>query len=360
MQEGLVYGQVLGGGNEVGTIFENLYQDLVYILRKSVNKLRITSLVAVVLVLTFLVFRRSSIGKFFAYSFSAVSILAFSEFYFRFGVDKHTTGFELFSFSAAIGIYVLLSIGKLLIQRDFRIEALDLRFMFLAVFLVLMSISYTFGTNTGAVDKMIEAFLMFGICFIVSAEYARIRFAQKGSTAVAGLIVSLFGCLILYDTVAHPHRLKFPLTEQSVPVSFLGLNGGLSVDRLTASYVNDLQQSAVEKGWKPGMFLVDLTGRSPGASVFLGAKFLVKPWLLGGYPGSSDFAYKALSSASRSDLEAAWILTAPKGWIPIPQDVLVRLNLDFPNNYEQVGGFLSNSGEFQLLWRPKTRPEQPN
>lgn len=357
LQEGLVYAQVLGGGNEVGTIFENLYHDLIYILRKSVNKLRITSIVAVVLILTFLVFRRFSFGKYYAYSFSALSILAFSEFYYRFGVDKHTTGFELFSFAAAIGIFIVLSFGRLLILRDFKINALDMRFMMLAAILVLLSISYTFGTNTGAVDKMIEVFLMFGICFVVCAEYVRIRFAQIGSTAVAGLIVSIFGCLLLYDTVTQPHRLKFPLTEQSIPVSFPGLNGGLNVDRLTASYVNGLQQSAAENGWKPGMFLVDLTGHSPGASVFLGAEFLVKPWLLGGYPGSAEFAIKALSKAPRSDLEAAWILTAPKGRNHYQLEVLKRLDFDFPKDYEQVGGFLSNSGEFHLLWRPKNQPE---
>ncbi|WP_422384841.1 hypothetical protein [Roseibium album] len=359
LQEGLVYAQVLGGGNEVGTIFENLYQDLVYILRKSVNKLRITSITAVLIVLSFFVFRRFSFRKYFAYSFAAVSILAFAEFILRFGVDQNTTGFELFSLAAVIGLFVLLSFGKFLILREIRIEALDLRFLLMAAFLVMLSISYTFGTNTGAVDKMIEAFLMFGICFIVCAEYARVRFAQIGSTAAAGLVVSLFGCLILYDTVHQPHRLQFPLTEQTVPVSFFGLNGGLKVDRLTASYVNGLQKAAADNGWKPGMFLVDLTGRSPGASVFLGAEFLTKPWLFGGYPGSSDFAVKALSEAPRPDLEAAWILTAPKGRIQIPTDALARLDLDFPSGYQQVGGFLSNSGEFQLLWRPAHHRETP-
>jgi len=143
------------------------------------------------------------------------------------------------------------------------------------------------------------------------------------------------------------------MSEQLIEVSFLSGDGTLHVDRQTANYINDLKEIALNSGWKQGLFLVDLTGGSPGATVILGGKIVGFPWLVGGYKGSSDFVVSMLKMASSDELNAAWILTAPKGRRKLRNEILLELNVDFPLHYEAVGQIRTGyRNEIQVLWKP--------
>ncbi len=55
----------------------------------------------------------------------------------------------------------------------------------------------------------------------------------------------------------------------------------------------------------------------------------------------------------RSELDAAWILTAPSGVHKIPEGILPEIGLNFPKGYKVAGTAIShNHEEFQVLWKP--------
>ncbi len=77
------------------------------------------------------------------------------------------------------------------------------------------------------------------------------------------------------------------------------------------------------------------------------------PWLLGAYKGSSEFAKAAIEMAPKSEQHTAWVLTAPKGKIRIPEEILMNLGLDFSKSYEMAGKVKTgHRNEEQVLWRP--------
>ena len=149
-----------------------------------------------------------------------------------------------------------------------------------------------------------------------------------------------------------------------VESSFLAGTGSLFVDMQTANYINDLKRIALNAGWEPGTPLIDLTGGSPGANVILGGRILGNPGAFGDFKGTGAFTKDVLNMCPRSELDAAWILTAPSGSIKLPEDILPEIGLNFPKGYKVVGtvrlivasykeeAIIGYGDEFQVLWKP--------
>jgi hypothetical protein len=55
----------------------------------------------------------------------------------------------------------------------------------------------------------------------------------------------------------------------------------------------------------------------------------------------------------RSELDAAWILTAPSGSCKLPEEILPEIGLNFSKGYKVVGTAITgHRDEFQVLWKP--------
>ena len=82
---------------------------------------------------------------------------------------------------------------------------------------------------------------------------------------------------ILDNAYNKPYRLNSNIGLQDIEVQFLGVDGIIKVDNITAKYVNDLKDITIKSGWKKRNLLIDLTGGSPGALVILNARLVGKP-----------------------------------------------------------------------------------
>ena len=78
------------------------------------------------------------------------------------------------------------------------------------------------------------------------------------------------------------------------------------------------------------------------------------PWLTGGYKGSTIVFKGLLNMYSRSELDEAWILTAPNGNKKLPEEILPEMGLNFPKGYKVAGTVFRDfyMEEFQVLWKP--------
>jgi hypothetical protein len=223
----------------------------------------------------------------------------------------------------------------------------------LYVFLLLLAVAFAFGSANGLIRQMSGAFVFLSAASLYSAFWIDQYINKKYLGSAVSLLLVLSVCLVLTLAYENPYRLPTGVKNQIEPVTFTGNKGSIFVDKKTAKYVNDLKRAAIDAGWKRETTLIDLTGASPGTTVILGGRAPGIPWLMGGYKGSNDFARFALSMASSSTLNLAWVLTAPGGSIRLSNKILSHLDLNFPDAYKAVGKLKTGHRiEKQVLWRP--------
>ncbi len=223
----------------------------------------------------------------------------------------------------------------------------------LYIFLLLLAMAYAFGSNNGLVPQMSGGFVFLSAASLYAAFWIDQFVGKRYLGYAVSLLLVLSVCLILTLAYRNPYRLPAKVKDQVVQITFAGSKGSIFVDEKTAKYVNDLKRTALDAGWKSGMYLIDLTGGSPGATVILGGRAPGAPWLVGAYKGSNDFARAALAKVSIPTLQFAWVLTAPEGSRKLSNKVLSDLGLEFPNAYEAVEKVRTgHRNEEQVLWRP--------
>ena len=174
----------------------------------------------------------------------------------------------------------------------------------------------------------------------------------KNMKIVVGILISLSVITVINNAYKNPYRLNTSIKEQTEKVDLLG---GIKVDEQQKIYIDGILNSKrINLNTNENIYLIDTTGATPGANVILGAKFFGQSWLLGGYIGSNEFAYRILSSISYDKLKNAWILTAPGGIRSLDLNLLSKLGLNFPEDYDKVTTlFLKSRNEIQELWKPK-------
>lgn len=161
--------------------------------------------------------------------------------------------------------------------------------------------------------------------------------------------------VILINKASHyPYRQITDIKGQNLPVKFLNQEFTLKVDKKTKKYIEDLKSIALNNNLNQSTYLIDLTGGTPGSNVITNTKFFDRPWLMGGYKGSNDFAFNVLNKYKDKEvLRKAWILTAPNGKLKLDEKILNKLGLKFPQNYTNIGVLTTGyRNETQYLWKP--------
>jgi len=217
----------------------------------------------------------------------------------------------------------------------------------------MLAISYAFGSANGLVRQMSGAYVFFVsgavyIAFWMDLYIERNIFRNFISVAVIASVL-----VVLNKGIEQPYRLPTRLSDQNEVVSLLSGRGYLKVDHSTAEYIYKLKQIARNADWIPGTTLIDLTGGSPGATLILDAKIVGFPWLAGGYKGSRAFVTGVLELVPEEERCSAWVLTAAQGSRMNTTDILLDMNLKFPDNYKAVGKVRTgHRNELQVLWKP--------
>ena len=365
-RDGLELGRLLGAGNTIRDIFLQAYGDLKQIPNRLVQVFPLIYTGLAFLSLFFAsVFTRyrktqnKGTGAIFVFMLVLVSAVAWIQLwktgYWVGGTFVGTRiGFGGLAFSVVLffsGFLTLVFWNKGKSDGDF--SGVQFRELVkLYIFLLLLAMAYGFGSGNGLVRQMSGGFVFLCAASLYSAFWIDHYIGKKYLGNAVSLLIVLSVCVILNLAYQKPYRLPGKISDQVVRVTFVDSNKTISVDEKTAKYMNDLKSTALEAGWKPGMYLIDLTGGSPGATVILGGRAPGTPWLAGAFKGSNDFARAALAKVSTSTLQSAWVLTAPKGSRKLSNKVLSDLGLEFPNAYEVMGKVRTgHRNEEQVLWK---------
>ena len=186
------------------------------------------------------------------------------------------------------------------------------RMLALGPLVSLMAVGAAAGSGNGVVHEVVLTVGVFGVgalvhgLVVVSSRRARNESAELESAkrpaanllpiALFFVVGSLASNCALRGALAAPYRLNGGLNDESEPVD-LGEFGKINVHPDTARYVRELQAIAKRVPADARDCLVDVAGGTPLSAIALGVQPAASPWILGGYPGSNEFASYVLTGS---------------------------------------------------------------
>ena len=174
------------------------------------------------------------------------------------------------------------------------------------------------------------------------------------------IAVQAITAILLQTGLEKPYRQPQPLRLNSSIVEIGPQKSQLILSQGYADYISSAVSVSRRVGFEPKTPIIDLTGQSPGILFALEADSIGQAWIIGGYPGSLNFAKAALARTSCEKISIAWILFESSRPRSIPTEVMLSVGSDFYSAYKQVGVWQIADGaggykarNTQELYKPK-------
>lgn len=204
-------------------------------------------------------------------------------------------------------------------------------------FIGCFSILYGLGSNNVfAITTSVGSFYVFLGFFVFLALGAG---CQAWERHVFGLTVmgQVLAVAILVTAWANPYRQIGPLwnfsSEAKVPTD----GGTLRFPPPMDTFIENWYAASTQAGFVPQTPVIDMTGRTPGASLIIGGYLPKTPWIFSGYAGSGDMAVKALKKLSCVELAMAWLIVDLQGQGNMSTDKISQAGVDFEGEYVLIG-----------------------
>ncbi len=161
-----------------------------------------------------------------------------------------------------------------------------------------------------------------------------------------------------------PYRQPQPVALNDTTIEIGPNRSALRLSSGYADYIREAASSARIAGFNPGDGIIDLSGQSPVILYALGAENLGAAWIIGGYPGSLQFARATLERVSCEKIASAWVLYEANGPRSIPVELMQALGAAFPGQYKEVATWKTARGaggyeesRVQQLFKPAAVPD---
>lgn len=214
----------------------------------------------------------------------------------------------------------------------------------LALLLVAAPHIYAFGTNGNYWSAGTSAgifWLLAGVVFLGPVIRRRGTWAPLFPIVFATQAVT---AALLQTGFVLPYRQPQPLWKNDSVVELGSAGSRLTLSQGFARYITEAQAAARDAGFVRATPMIDLTGQSPGVLYAIGAESIGQAWTIGGYPGSLGLARAALNLVPCEKIASAWVLFENEGPRSLPVELMVRLGARFPDDYVQVGAWVSAEG----------------
>lgn len=205
-------------------------------------------------------------------------------------------------------------------------------FIFLA-----LPFAYALGTTHNYWLKAIHAGIFWVLAGLVLVVPAMTH--QRFKSVVLSLVLAsqmMTAALVDYS-IEHPYRQPQPLRENNEPVDVGRAGSTLMLAGSSARYISEAMDLGERGSFSRGTPMIDLTGRSPGVLYAMAAKSIGHAWLVGGYPGSHEFATDALKRVACEELAVAWLLTERGTKNAISAEILSGFGADLSSDYTVIG-----------------------
>jgi len=197
-----------------------------------------------------------------------------------------------------------------------------------ALLLFFMPYIFAFGSANNMFHQASAAavFWLMAAVTLMAAQPDRDKITAAFKVMASASI--FFVCTLTRFAEEYPYRQSQPLWRQNKLIISQAAGREFIVADDMHDYLTALQKIAAEAGFKKGQCLIDMTGHSPGAAYFLGARAPGRPWLAGGYPGSRSWITLDLDRLPPAELDGCWLLLEPEGPRPNDPAWLLKYGLD--------------------------------
>lgn len=186
------------------------------------------------------------------------------------------------------------------------------RQLLLTILLLITPYIYAFGTNGNYWHQGAYVVFFWGISTIVFTQSSQKTYIKTYLPLTILLLCQLFLFSYINFALSHPYRQPPNLISNNKKIE-IPKTGQIHVSKNFYDYFTQVLKYRDQYSFKEGTPIIDLTGQSPGVILLMGGRSLGQPWLVGGYPGSTSFAIRALRQEPCDQLLKAWILIEPQG-----------------------------------------------
>lgn len=217
-----------------------------------------------------------------------------------------------------------------------------------AIAIALIPFCYGFGTNTSIWIKALSAssiYTALTLKMLSSSSSAAIAKRKDGIIAccILSLLLSMPG---ISRPIVHPYRQDQPKWTYNSLLTISPANQNIYASESIYNYVTEAQKLLNKNGFTLGTPIIDMTGQSPTLVYILGGKAVGQAWMIGGYPGSSKLAKRAISQIKKDDLDRAWIIAEEDGPRSLDLSALTENGIDInnKNQYAYAGTVIAPKG----------------
>lgn len=236
-------------------------------------------------------------------------------------------------------IIAVLVLGRLSVLKTVSVKQWSVAALFM-----LMPHIYAFGSGNNYWSHGSSAaifWLLGGLIILASLIHRRVGLVIVFPIVLATQAIT---AILLQTGLENPYRQPQPLRMNQSALEIGPQKSTLILSSSYAEYISSAVMTAYDAGFESKTPVIDLTGQSPGILYALDAENVGQAWTLGGYPGSEAFVEAGLGQVSCQKIALAWVLFEQEGPRSIPTDFMLRLGLDFPNEYEKVGAWETAEG----------------
>jgi hypothetical protein len=250
--------------------------------------------------------------------------------------------------------FFICSINKFNPRQILQNVNLKLFFIFL-----LMPLIYAFGSNINYFKKSLDLGIFY---FLASYLILLPSFLKKNNfnSIFSILFISLLIVILHINLIIEkPYRQIRPLKSNNFTFVFKEKNNTIKLTQETGAYLNNVLKITKDAGLVSGSYVLDLTGMSPGLIFLLGYKSLGDPWIIGGYPGSFNFAKSKIKSERCLKISNSWILHDQYSR-SISLEIAKSFGASIDSDYYLAGSWLTKGFEEsweQKIFKPKNTKE---
>ena len=261
----------------------------------------------------------------------------------------------LFTLLFIIFFYLLFDLH---LTKIFKTDKKNITFLFYNFILIFILYAYVVGTNTNVIVLLERpSIILFLIIFTFILKFKDKKFFSFKKINLLFFILIIFVLKNLFDNFEKPRRYRAEIYKQKNEINLMNFNGKIYVDDYTFSFINEVQKIFEKNGWKKGNSLIDLTGRTPGLNIIVGARFVSDPWWGAGYVGTNAKVTKLLNNSKFEKIKKSWIATSDYS-ININPKLLNTIGLDINKDYVLVGNIRLKSFDESFIkniqfWKPK-------
>ena len=221
-----------------------------------------------------------------------------------------------------------------------------LKIIYIPIVFFICYFAFSIGTNTNFVVHLKKLdFLHFLLFFyLLNLFKFNYRFKEVILNAVLIGTLCIFVTLQFNQGIKKPYRLHDSVPKQTEKINIKPFNSNIFIDKSSHNFLTNIQDIFYNNNWKSKGRLIELSGRYPVFNVILEARYVSKPWYLGGYDGSTNFVKSFLKVTDTYLIKNSWIITSDYKF-GISEQVLEEFNLNLNKDYIYVDKFYDETND---------------